>query len=157
MNLFPIPLGTSASILSEATMERLGWVLVHSLWQFLLIAILALAVLRFMKRSSASLRYAVLVLTMAVCVVLPVATWFSQSTDLAPVVIEVRAEALNHGRCRRRLARVTKLPLSGTNMGELRNRLQTVTSNPSKARSRLPNQAIGGCTPETVCVLGWCR
>lgn len=88
MNLFSAPLGTSAWILSEATMERLGWILVHSLWQFLLTAILVLVVLRFMKRSSAILRYAFLVFAMAACVVSPVATWFSLPTDIASVATE---------------------------------------------------------------------
>lgn len=86
MNLFEYPIVGSAWILSETTMERLGWVLLHSLWQFLLIAILALAILRFVKRSAAALRYAILVFTMAVCVVLPVATWFSQPMDTAAAI-----------------------------------------------------------------------
>lgn len=88
MNRLPIPLGTSAWIFSEAAMERLGWVLVHSLWQFLLVAILTLAVLRLFKRSSASLRYALLVFSMAACVVLPVATLFSLPTKMATEIAQ---------------------------------------------------------------------
>lgn len=95
MILFQTPLGASAWLLSEATMERLGWVLLHSLWQFLLTAILALFVLRFMKRASASSRYAFLVFAMAICVVSPVATWFSQPTNTAPVAIEDFKDAIS--------------------------------------------------------------
>ncbi len=61
--------------------ERLGWVLVHSLWQFALVALLASAIVRAMRRSSSAVRYGVLVVAMAVMVVVPVATWLLLPND----------------------------------------------------------------------------
>jgi hypothetical protein len=58
--------------------ERLGWVLVHSLWQFALAALLAGAIVRAMRRSSSAARYGVLVVAMAVSVAAPMATWMLQ-------------------------------------------------------------------------------
>ena len=55
--------------------ERLGWVLVHSLWQFALMALLAGVTVRALRRRSAALRYVVLVAAMAVSVAAPVMTW----------------------------------------------------------------------------------
>ena len=56
--------------------ERLGWVLVHSLWQFALVALLAGVISRAMRQSSSAARYGVLVVAMAVMIVVPLATWF---------------------------------------------------------------------------------
>ena len=56
--------------------ERIGWVLVHSLWQFGLIAVLTGIVMRAMRRRSADARYAVLVAAMAVLIGFPVVTAF---------------------------------------------------------------------------------
>jgi hypothetical protein len=61
---------------TSSMVERLGWVLLHSLWQFMLITIFALVVVRWLKNSSAGLRYAILVFMMAACVACPIATWF---------------------------------------------------------------------------------
>jgi len=54
--------------------ERLGWVLVHSLWQFAVIAIFAAIVARMMRRSSSILRYAFLVISMGLMVAAPIVT-----------------------------------------------------------------------------------
>jgi beta-lactamase regulating signal transducer with metallopeptidase domain len=69
--------------ISEAVVERLGWVLVHSLWQFALVAILAGIFLRARHRRLAATRYGVLVVAMAVLLTAPVATWLLQP-DAAP-------------------------------------------------------------------------
>ncbi|HEV3025198.1 MAG TPA: M56 family metallopeptidase, partial [Pirellulales bacterium] len=63
---------------SHSVVERLGWVLVHSLWQFGLVALLARVTLRALRQSSAAARYAVLVAAMAVSVAAPAATWVLQ-------------------------------------------------------------------------------
>jgi beta-lactamase regulating signal transducer with metallopeptidase domain len=55
--------------------ERLGWVLVHSLWQFALVALLSGIIVRGPRRSSASLRYFALVVALTVCVSAPLVTW----------------------------------------------------------------------------------
>src|SRR5687767_12339428 len=65
-------------LISPALVERLGWVLVHSLWQFAILAILAGVLVRALRRNSATARYNVLVITMALSVAAPVATWLLQ-------------------------------------------------------------------------------
>lgn len=68
--------------ISESMVERLGWVLVHSLWQFALFALLAGLAIRALRRSSSAARYVVLVVAMAVSVAASVATWTIQPGDL---------------------------------------------------------------------------
>ncbi len=63
--------------------ERLGWVLVHSLWQFALVALLAGVISRAMRRSSSAARYGVHVVAMGVMVVVPLVTWLISRDDLA--------------------------------------------------------------------------
>ncbi len=69
-------------LFSEAVVERLGWVLVHSLWQFSLMALLVGVTVRALRRSSSSLRYGVLVVAMAVSVAAPTATWMLMPNDI---------------------------------------------------------------------------
>lgn len=71
MNLFQLFSGS----FSGAVVERLGWVLVHSLWQFALVAMSAGAAMRMLRRNSAALRYVLLVAAMGVLVAAPAATW----------------------------------------------------------------------------------
>jgi hypothetical protein len=66
---------------SETVVERLGWVLLHSLWQFGLVALLAAVAVRAIRPKSAARRYAVLVVAMAVLVAAPAATWVLQPGD----------------------------------------------------------------------------
>jgi beta-lactamase regulating signal transducer with metallopeptidase domain len=61
--------------ISESFVERLGWILVHSLWQFGLVALFARLSVRAMRQSSAAARYGVLLLALAVLVTAPIATW----------------------------------------------------------------------------------
>ena len=73
-------------LFSQSVVERLGWVLVHSLWEFALVALLAGVAVRALRRSSSSLRYGVLVVAMAMSVVAPLSTWqFTASDVSAPV------------------------------------------------------------------------
>src|SRR5262245_36466500 len=58
--------------------ESLGWVLVHSLWQFALLALLAGVLVRLMHRQAASARYIVLATGMAAMAAAPVLTWIVQ-------------------------------------------------------------------------------
>jgi beta-lactamase regulating signal transducer with metallopeptidase domain len=62
---------------STAVVERLGWVLVHSLWEFLLIGIVAVSLSRVLRRSSAEIRYIMLLIAFSVMAVAPVATWLA--------------------------------------------------------------------------------
>lgn len=57
--------------------ERIGWVLVHSLWQFAVVALLAVVLQRALWRRSAAARYWALLAAMIVMVAVPAATWFS--------------------------------------------------------------------------------
>ncbi|MGH7135130.1 MAG: hypothetical protein ACREHD_05275, partial [Pirellulales bacterium] len=65
------------TILAHLTVERLGWLLVHSLWQFLAIALVVRLFERtFAGRKSASLRYAAGLCGLAAITAAPVVTWF---------------------------------------------------------------------------------
>ena len=66
--------------------DRIGWVLVHSLWQFALVALLAIVLQRALQRRSAATRYWALLAAMFVMVAVPVATWFSPWSADAPAV-----------------------------------------------------------------------
>ncbi|MCI0681104.1 MAG: DUF1559 domain-containing protein [Gemmataceae bacterium] len=66
---------------AEPFIERLGWVLVHSLWQFALAALLAGMVARALRRRSAPLRYGVLVSALGLVAAAPVITWSLQPGD----------------------------------------------------------------------------
>lgn len=64
---------------SEAMIERLGWVLVHSLWQFTVVALFAAVVMRVMRRNSAEARCGFLIGLLVLSMVFPVVTWMLQS------------------------------------------------------------------------------
>ena len=60
---------------SPELIDRLGWVLIHSLWQFAIAAIVTAVIGTVLRRRSATSRYAVLVVAMLMTVVAPCATW----------------------------------------------------------------------------------
>ncbi|MDB5336402.1 MAG: TonB domain/peptidase domain protein [Planctomycetaceae bacterium] len=64
--------------ISQAIVERLGWVLVHSLWQFILVALVAEVAMRGMRRNSSAARYGVLVVALLASVSLPATTCILQ-------------------------------------------------------------------------------
>jgi beta-lactamase regulating signal transducer with metallopeptidase domain len=55
--------------------QRLGWTLVHSIWQVTLVALVAGLVLACLRRCSARLRYSLGVLCLALMLVAPAMTW----------------------------------------------------------------------------------
>ena len=63
--------------LSAAFIERLGWVLVHSVWQFAFIALAAMVLERVMRRCSSAARYGALLLALGVMAAAPVITWLA--------------------------------------------------------------------------------
>ncbi len=65
--------------------DRIGWTLVHSLWQFVLAAFLAFALQWMLRRRSAAARYRALLIGMALLVAAPTATWFSLPSADVPV------------------------------------------------------------------------
>ncbi len=79
--------------LTQSTwVDRFGWMLVHSLWQFALLALVAVALGRVLRRSPATTRYGALLAAMSLIVVAPVATWFS------PWSADASASAAKRGR-----------------------------------------------------------
>src|SRR3954453_23592701 len=61
--------------LSDAFIERLGWVLLHSVWQFALIALVVMIFERATRRLSVRVRYGALLLAFGAMAVAPAATW----------------------------------------------------------------------------------
>jgi beta-lactamase regulating signal transducer with metallopeptidase domain/Leucine-rich repeat (LRR) protein/5-hydroxyisourate hydrolase-like protein (transthyretin family) len=76
----------SRFLLHSAWADRIGWTLVHSLWQFALVALVAIVLRRAMQRRSAAARYGALLVAMVIMVAMPVATWFSPWLVDAPAV-----------------------------------------------------------------------
>lgn len=70
---------------SENKIEQFGWVLIHSIWQFTLVALLAAVVIRLMNRRSSNARHAVLVGLMAISILLPIGTWIALSSRTAEI------------------------------------------------------------------------
>ncbi len=64
--------------------DRIGWVLVHSLWQFALVGLATIVLRRALQRCSAATRYGALLTAMIIMVAMPVATWFSPWLVPAP-------------------------------------------------------------------------
>jgi beta-lactamase regulating signal transducer with metallopeptidase domain len=81
--------------------ERFGWMLVHSVWQFAIIALAAAVARALTRRHSSSLRYKVMLTLFVVMIVAPLATWMllpqsvSNSRELAasppPAAIAARS------------------------------------------------------------------
>lgn len=62
------------NLLSPGTIERLGWMLVHFLWQAAAVALLLAVLLRLLRRAGANARYAAACGALVLMVVLPVIT-----------------------------------------------------------------------------------
>ena len=69
--------------------EKIGWTLVHSIWQIALVAILFAIVTSLVKRRSADARYLAGCLALLALVVTPVATFFVMPTPDAPLNVDV--------------------------------------------------------------------
>lgn len=65
----------NAFSISPIVVERLGWVLVHSLWQFAAIALVGFLLDRVLRRRSSSIRYVALLCGLTLMVAAPVVTW----------------------------------------------------------------------------------
>ncbi|MDB5342498.1 MAG: peptidase BlaR1 [Schlesneria sp.] len=66
--------------------QRLGWTLVHSIWQVMLVAFVAWLVLACLRRQSARLRYGLGVFFLALMLVVPAITW-SMITIATPAAV----------------------------------------------------------------------
>jgi beta-lactamase regulating signal transducer with metallopeptidase domain len=62
------------TLLSQQMIERLGWMLIHFVWQAAVVALLLAATLRLLRRSSSSIRYAAACAALGLIVVLPLVT-----------------------------------------------------------------------------------
>lgn len=67
-------MATLQILLSPQMIERLGWTLVHFVWQAAAVALLLAVVLRCLRRSSSNVRYVVSCLAMMLIVALPLVT-----------------------------------------------------------------------------------
>lgn len=65
---------TLENLLSDQFVQKLGWVLLHFIWQAMVIAILLAVLLRILRGFSANLRYVAACLAMVIIVLLPVVT-----------------------------------------------------------------------------------
>src|SRR5687767_15103683 len=61
--------------IGAAIVERFGWVLVHSLWQFFVIGLVAFALRRALRRAGAAVRYFAMLGTFSLAIVAPLVTW----------------------------------------------------------------------------------
>lgn len=68
-------MGILENILSQDLVQKLGWTLLHSLWQGAVVVLLLAVCLRILHKSSANLRYVISCLGLAVIVLLPVVTF----------------------------------------------------------------------------------
>jgi beta-lactamase regulating signal transducer with metallopeptidase domain len=66
MTLSPLP---------ASLVNRIGWLLIHSLWEFALIAIAMMVVLRMMRRRSSAARYRTSLAALAAIAMAPALTW----------------------------------------------------------------------------------
>jgi beta-lactamase regulating signal transducer with metallopeptidase domain/uncharacterized GH25 family protein len=68
--------------------NQIGWMLVHSLWQFTLVAILALGLERALQRRSSAARYWTYLALLSVMAALPIITWFALRPTTAATFAE---------------------------------------------------------------------
>jgi ankyrin repeat protein/beta-lactamase regulating signal transducer with metallopeptidase domain len=68
-----------AAFLAGPLMERLGWVLVHFVWQGTAVALVLAVMLRLAARASARTRYALAGAALLLCAIAPVVTWVALS------------------------------------------------------------------------------
>ncbi len=62
------------NLFAPGTIERLGWMLVHVLWQATAVALLLAVFLRLLRNASANVRYGAACSALALMVVLPLVT-----------------------------------------------------------------------------------
>ncbi|MHC4316604.1 MAG: hypothetical protein ACYSW3_29530, partial [Planctomycetota bacterium] len=67
---------TLENILSQEVVQKLGWTLLHSLWQGGIVVLLLAVLLRVLQKTSANVRYVISCLGLAVIVLLPVVTFY---------------------------------------------------------------------------------
>ena len=81
------------NILSQEIVQKLGWTLVHFVWQAAAVALLLAVVLRLSRKSSANLRYILACSALALMVLLPVMTIRAVNVSAAGTVVAEPAES----------------------------------------------------------------
>ncbi len=76
-----------SSSLSSLGVQRIGWVLVHSLWQFAVLAVVACLLGQLLRRGAATTRYRMLASLMLLLVLMPVTTWFAMPWPTDPAAV----------------------------------------------------------------------
>jgi beta-lactamase regulating signal transducer with metallopeptidase domain len=71
--------------------DRLGWLLVHSIWQFAFVGLAAAVLLSAMRRCSATARYQVLLAALGLMTLAPVCTWPLLPSSRQPVEMKTAA------------------------------------------------------------------
>jgi len=79
-------------ILSQEIIQRLGWTLLHFIWQAAVVALLLAIMLRLLRKSAANVRYIIACLAFTLIVLLPVIT-----IQLVPVSVQQMACTRNSG------------------------------------------------------------
>jgi hypothetical protein len=74
-----------AAVLQSPWVEALGWALLHSLWQALVLALLYGALRHALSARSAALRVALGELTLLMCLLLPAITVWRQLATMLPI------------------------------------------------------------------------
>jgi beta-lactamase regulating signal transducer with metallopeptidase domain/protocatechuate 3,4-dioxygenase beta subunit len=80
------------SLLDSIIVERIGWTLVHSVWQIAIVAVVVIAVTLVSARQCASVRYLVLCAGMLACIAIPIGTFAAYRSEFEPT------ESLNESR-----------------------------------------------------------
>jgi beta-lactamase regulating signal transducer with metallopeptidase domain len=86
-------MGLSPYPLLSPVVNQIGWVLIHSLWQFAAAAMVAAVLQWTLRRRSAAARYGVLLAAMSIIVALPAVTWFAIGPIEKPLRAGVPASA----------------------------------------------------------------
>jgi beta-lactamase regulating signal transducer with metallopeptidase domain len=79
----------SFNLLASAWVTNVGWLLLHSVVQFTLVAVVASMAMSLIRRSAASMRYWVLLAAIGMMLAGPAVTWWWLPTNLAEVVVKV--------------------------------------------------------------------
>ena len=81
--------------LPESLVEQIGWLLVHSVWQFTLIALVVMALLRTLRRTNSAVRYGLCLTALLAVMTAPALTWtvLPSTASLSPEVASRDASA----------------------------------------------------------------
>jgi prepilin-type processing-associated H-X9-DG protein len=85
---------TIENFISYEVVQKIGWVLLHFIWQAMAVALVLAFALRIMRRFSANLRYIVACLTLLIIVVLPFITMQFIEVSTPPAAVEMTPDTI---------------------------------------------------------------